>query len=141
MNTQYLKISVFTLYLLLVLGVSVSVGALSQEYKSARANPLKAKEMLYRISTNDLESLKNSLVNINLHMRKDAGKTKPEIKIIIHGHAAKFLYKKSMDSELKYMVDWFMAENVGFAICEVCKETFNIDMNALPEGFVLAGSE
>lgn len=135
MNTKYLKIFIFTFSLLLVFGVSLSSGAINNGVKTAKIVPAKPHEILYRVSSSDLESLKNSLAQINLHMREGAGKAKPEIKIVIHGSGAKFFYEEGMDSELKYMLDWFLAENVRFEVCKICQETFGINMNALPKGF------
>ena len=69
-------------------------------------------------------------------MREGSSKTKPHIKIVIHGEGAKFFYAKGMDSELKYMVDWFLAEDVQFRICKSCQENFGLDPKAFTEGFV-----
>ncbi len=114
----------------------MSTAAIQSGAEMAKITPAKPQEVLYRVSSTDLESLKNSLAQINLHMREGAGKAKPEIKIVIHGSGAKFFYEEGMDSELKYMVDWFLAENVKFGLCKICQETFDINMNALPKGFV-----
>ncbi len=124
-----------TFSLLLVFGVSMSTAAIQSGVKTAKITPAKPQEVLYRLTSTDLESLKNSLAQINLHMREGAGKAKPKIKVVIHGSGAKFFYKEGMDTELKYMVDWFLAENVKFRLCKICQETFGINMNALPKGF------
>lgn len=136
MNPKLLQIPFVALVLILTFGISVSQGAIPSEHKLAKNTSIKPREMLYRISSSDLESLKNSLVQINLHMREGSPKTKPHIKIVIHGSGAKFFYAKGMDSELKYMVDWFLAEDVQFGICESCQETFGVDPQAFPEGFM-----
>lgn len=69
-------------------------------------------------------------------MREGDSKTKPNIKIVIHGEGAKFFYTKGIDSELKYIVDWFLAEDVQFGLCESCQESFDVDVKAFPEGFM-----
>ena len=136
MNLKLLQIPFVALVLVLIIGISVSHGAIQSRHKMAKNTPMNAQEMLYRVSSSDLESMKNSLVQINLHMREGGRKTKPHIKIVIHGEGAKFFYAKGMDSELKYMVDWFLAEDVQFGICESCQETFGVDVKAFPKGFM-----
>ena len=141
MNTKYLKIFIFTFSLLLVFGVTLSAGAINNCVKTAKIVPAKPQEILYRVSSSDLESLKNSLAQINLHMREGTGRAKPEIKIVIHGSGAKFFYQEGIDSELKYMLDWFLTENVRFGVCKICQETFGINMNALSKGFAKVESQ
>jgi len=136
MNTKYLNISILAISLLLVFGVSMSTASIQSGVETAKITPSKSQEILYRVSSADLESLKNSLAQINLHMREGAGEAKPEIKVVIHGSGAKFFYEEGMDSELKYMLDWFLAENVKFELCKICQETFGININALPKGFM-----
>jgi intracellular sulfur oxidation DsrE/DsrF family protein len=136
MNPKLLQIPFVSLVLLFTIGISVSQGAIQSKHKTANNAPMDAREMLYRVSSPDLESLKNSLVQINLHMREGGSKTKPHIRIVIHGEGAKLFYTKGMDSELKYMVDWFLAENVQFGICERCQEIFGVDVKAFPKGFM-----
>jgi intracellular sulfur oxidation DsrE/DsrF family protein len=137
MNLKLLKIPFVALVLVLIIGISVSQGAIQSRHKIAKSTPMDTGEMFYRISSSDLESMKNSLVQINLHMREGGHKNKPNIRIVIHGEGAKFFYAKSMDSELKYMVDWFLAEDVQFGICEKCQEIFGVDVKAFPEGFMI----
>lgn len=136
MNPKLLQVPFVALVLAFTIGVSVSQGAIQSGHKMAKNTPMNAQEMLYRVSSSDLESMKNSLVQINLHMREGSSKTKPHIRIVIHGEGAKFFYAKGMDSELKYMVDWFLAEDVRFGICESCEETFGVDVKAFPKGFM-----
>ena len=136
MNPKLLQIPFVALVFLFTIGISVSQGAIQSKHKIAKNAPMNTREMLYRISSSDLESMKNSLVQINLHMREGGRKSKPHIKIVIHGEGAKLFYAKGMDSELKYMVDWFLAENVQFEICERCQEIFGVDVKAFPDGFM-----
>ena len=140
MNPNKLKILFFTLFSFFTVWVSLSWGAVQHNFEVAKTPNFKPQEILYRLDTNDLETLKNSLVRINLHMREGAGKPRPNIKIVIHGKGAKFFYKEGMDSELKYMLDWFNVENVQFGICKSCQKIFGIDMKALPEGFFTANN-
>ena len=136
MNPKLLQIPFFALVLTFTIGISASQGGIEPRHNTAKNTPMNAREMLYRVSSSDLESVKNSLVQINLHMREGGRKTKPHIKIVIHGEGAKFFYAKGMDSELKYMIDWFLAEDVQFGICESCQEIFGVDVKAFPEGFM-----
>ncbi len=136
MNPKLIQIPIVALVLVFTIGITVSQGAIQSGHKMAKNNHMTPREMLYRISSSDLESLKNSLVQINLHMREGSNKTKPHIKIVIHGEGAKFFYAKGMDSELKYMVDWFLAEDVQFGICKSCEEIFGLDIQAFPKGFM-----
>ena len=136
MNPKLLQVPFFALVLVFTIGISVSQGSIQSRNKMAKNTPMDAREMYYRVSSSDLESMKNSLVQINLHMREGGRKTKPHIKIVIHGEGAKFFYAKGMDSELKYMIDWFLAEDVQFGICESCQEIFGVDVKAFPEGFM-----
>jgi intracellular sulfur oxidation DsrE/DsrF family protein len=140
MNLKLLQIPFAAMFLVFTIGITASQGAIQSGHKMAKNIPMDAQEMLYRISSPDLESMKNSLVQINLHMREGNSKTKPHIRIVIHGEGAKFFYAKDMDSELKYMVDWFLAEDVQFGICESCQETFGVDIKAFPEGFMTIGN-
>ena len=143
MNLKSLNISFLIVFLIFTLGVSISMGAVPPNHKATKTPPsLKAQEILYRImSSIDIESLKKSLAQINLHMREGSGSVRTQIKIVIHGEAAKYFYAKNIDTEIKYMLDWFLAEDVKFSICDICMETFGIDMNALPEGFLKTENE
>ena len=132
MNSKLIQIPFVALVLVFTIGISVSHSAIQSGHKMTKSTNMNAREMLYRISSSDLESMKNSLVQINLHMREGSSKTKPHIKIVIHGEGAKFFYAKGMDSELKYMVDWFLAEDVQFRICKSCQENFCLDPKAFP---------
>ncbi len=136
MNPKLLQIPFIALVFIFTIGISVSQGAIQSKHKIAKNTPMDSQERLYRVSSPDLESMKNSLVQINLHMREGGNKKKPHIKIVIHGEGAKFFYAKGMDSELKYMVDWFLAEDVQFKICERCQEIFGVDVKAFPKGFM-----
>jgi intracellular sulfur oxidation DsrE/DsrF family protein len=136
MNPKLLQVPFFALVLVFIIGISVSQGSIQSRNKMAKNTPMDAREMYYRVSSSDLESMKNSLVQINLHMREGVRNKKPHIRIVIHGEGAKFFYAKGMDPELKYMVDWFLAEDVQFRICESCQEIFGVDVEAFPEGFM-----
>jgi intracellular sulfur oxidation DsrE/DsrF family protein len=137
MNSKFLQIPFVAFVLVFTIGISVSQGSIQSRNKIAKNTSIDAREMFYRVSSSDLESMKNSLVQINLHMREKGHKNKPKIKIVIHGEGAKFFYAKGMDSELKYMVDWFLAEDVQFGICEICQEAFGVDFKAFPDGFMI----
>ena len=64
MNLKLLQIPFVALVLVLIIGISVSHGAIQSRHKMAKNTPMNAQEMLYRVSSSDLESMKNSLARI-----------------------------------------------------------------------------
>lgn len=73
-------------------------------------------KLLYKVDSRSLEGLKESLVQVNLHMRQNAKKIKPEIRLALSGEGVTWVTKNQIDAELKYMLEWFRDEGIQIGV-------------------------
>lgn len=73
-------------------------------------------KLLYKVNSDTLEGLKESLVQVNLHMRQNANHIRPKIRLALSGKGIVWLQKNRIDAELKNMLEWFQDEDVQIGL-------------------------
>ena len=118
-----LKMIVLSSFVLAVLATP-SWSAIQSKPQYART--VTNKQILYTVSSKDLAGLKDSLIQINIHMRENVGQEKPKIMVAIYGPGVQLFHRNSIDTELRFILEWFYGEDV---IVGVSKDWLNkLDM-------------
>ncbi len=73
-------------------------------------------KLLYKVNAETLEDLKESLVKVNLHMRENADRIRPKIRLALFGEGVLWLQKNNIDPELKNMLEWFQDEEIQVGV-------------------------
>jgi intracellular sulfur oxidation DsrE/DsrF family protein len=130
------KFNLFTGFLFIVcLGFFMS--ATSTESAIVTSQPSKKQEIVFFIETSDLAGLKQGLVDINLHLRKEGRPHNQPVKVVIHGSGVRFFKKVGFDSELEYMLRWFQDEQIFVSLCAGCLIEHGVDKDSLVAGLQL----
>lgn len=93
--------------------------------------------LMYKVDSSTLEGLKESLAQVNLHMRQNADKVKPQIRLALSGEGIVWLKKSGMDEELKTIVEWFKDEDVQIGLEQSWVRRLNIQHADLAPGVVI----
>lgn len=94
-------------------------------------------KLLYKINSDSLESLKESLVQVNLHMRQNAKKIRPRIRLALFGEGVSWLTKGRVDAELENMLEWFRDRQVQIGVDAGWLSKLEIQDSELSPGMVI----
>ncbi len=94
-------------------------------------------KMMYKVDSTSLEGLKESLAQVNLHMRQNADRVKPEIRLALSGEGIVWLKKNGMDEELNTIIEWFQDEDVQIGLDQSWVHRLNIKAEDLSPGIVI----
>ncbi len=91
-------------------------------------------KLLYKVDSKTLAGLKDSLVQVNLHMRQNANQIRPQIRLTLSGEGIVWLKKNTMDAELKNMIEWFHDEDIQMGLDQNWVRHLNIHAEDLSPG-------
>ncbi|QPJ61931.1 MAG: hypothetical protein G3M70_08615 [Candidatus Nitronauta litoralis] len=94
-------------------------------------------KLMYRVESTTLEGLKESLAQVNLHMRQNADRVRPEIRLALTGEGIVWFKKQGMDEELKTIVEWFQDEEVQIGVDQSWVHRLNLKVEDLSPGIVI----
>ncbi len=102
-----------------------------------KSQPMQEKAVVYFVESSDRAGLKQGIVDLNLHLRKEGRSPNQPIKVVIHGSGVRFFKKAGIDSELEYMLNWFQEEKIDVRICEGCLQEHGVEKDSLVVGLQL----
>jgi intracellular sulfur oxidation DsrE/DsrF family protein len=95
------------------------------------------KQILYTVSSIELNKMKDSLIQINLHLRENADQKKPQVMVAIYGPGVQFFRKGSIDAELRFMLKWFYEEDVIVGVSKNWLEKLKMVTDDLADGLAV----
>ena len=126
------------LLILLALTATPSWSAIGNNPQLART--VTNKQILYKISSEDLEGLKDSLIQINLHMRESMNQRKPQTMVAIYGPGVQLFHRKAIDEELRFMLEWFYDEHVIVGVSKAWMQKLKMVTDDLADGLAVLES-
>ena len=122
-------------FAILCLWAPLSWGAFEKNHQIAKM--VSHKQILYKVSSDDLEKLKDSLIKINLHLRENADQKKPQVMVAIHGPGVHLFHRNSIDAELRFMLEWFYGEDVIVGVSKLWLEKLKMVTDDLADGLAV----
>ncbi len=92
-------------------------------------------KLLYKVNSDTLEGLKESLIQVNLHMRQNANRIRPKVRIALSGKGIVWLQKNRIDAELKNMLEWFQDEDVQIGLDQYWVRQVDLQVEDLEMSF------
>ena len=120
-----------------ILGTLVSNVSASFKENPQYARTESPKQILYQVTSENLAGMKDALVNINLHLRKNSDQAKPKVMIAITGPGIELFRIDNTDPELEYMLRWFYEEDVTVGVSKHWLEKLQMVPNDLAEGLAV----
>lgn len=130
MNAKKVTFNFFMSIFCLVFFVSAN----STEGAITKTQPNKKQAIVFFVETNDLAGLKQALVDVNLHLRKEGRSNNQPINVVVHGSGVRFFSKVGMDPDLEYMLKWFQGEQIYVSLCGGCLVEYGVDKESLVAG-------
>lgn len=124
-----------TSFAIVCLLVSLAWGALGKNPQFART--VTHKQILYTVSSKNLDGLKGSLIQINLHMRNGTNQKKARVMVAIYGPGVHLFHRSSIDAELRFMLEWFYGENVIVGVSKNWLEKLKMVTDDLADGLAV----
>ena len=139
MNTLFLNLAKsIGLLIILALMATPSWSAIRNNPQLART--VTNKQILYKVSSEDLEGLKDSLIQINLHMREYMEQRKSKTMVAIYGPGVQLFHRNSIDAELRFMLEWFYEEGVIVGVSKAWLEKLKMVTDDLSDGLAVLES-
>ncbi len=139
MNTQFINLKTSLLSLIILFTMTTTAWS-AIYHKPQIARTVTGKQILYKVSSEDLNSMKDALIQINLHMRENMDQKKPKTMVAIYGPGVQLFHRSSIDEELRFMLEWFYEEDVIVGVSKVWMHKLKMVTDDLADGLAVLES-